>query len=133
MDLNELKSKLDRSREIETTVLGVKFRLRLPSEHAWRLATEQNTGKAGMVLQVGVSRELLELSLCGWEGLKVEHLLKGGGEDSVPFTPEARTVLLDECQDIADDLVVFLVKRLNARRKELGAARKNSSSASSGS
>jgi hypothetical protein len=132
MDLAELKQKLDRSREIEASVQGAKFRLKLPSEHAWRLATEEHSDTAGNVKRQRVSRALVESSLVGWEGVKAEHFMKGGGEDAMPFSPDACAVLLDERQDIADELVMLLVKRLNERRKDVEQARKNSSRASSG-
>jgi hypothetical protein len=132
MDFAELKAKLDRSREFELQIEGVKFRLRLPTDHHWRVITEQNTDASGRVARQAVSRVLLDAAVTGWEGLTAEHLLKGGGADAVAFSADTRAALLDERQDLADELVLELIRRLNQRRKEMGDARKNSSRASSG-
>lgn len=125
MDFADLKAKLTKARELEVEADGAKFRLLLPSEHAWRVAVEENRGADGKVRQQRVSRALLESALLGWEGVSAGHLLAGGGADEVKFSPEARGILLDERQDIADELTLKLVKRLNERRAELESARKN--------
>lgn len=125
MDFADFKAKIAKSRELEVEVDGAKFRLLVPSEHAWRIAVEENRGPGGKVLQQRVSRHLLEASVVGWGGLLARHLLSGGGEEPVPFTHEARSILLDERQDIADELTLKLMQRLNERRAELETARKN--------
>lgn len=132
MDFSDFKARLARAREFEVEAGGIKFRLRMPPEHAWRLALEDSKGPEGRFRQQRVSRSLLEQALIGWEGLLAKHLLPGEGDEVVPFSAEAVPVLLDERPDIADQLVLSLTKRMNERRAELEAARKNSRSASSG-
>lgn len=132
MDLGEFKAKLERSRELEAKVGGATFRLRLPSEHAWRVASEEHRRDDGRVKNEQASRALLQAAVLGWEGVTEGDLLLDGGTEPLPFSAEALGMLLDERQDIADELTLALMKRLSQRRGEVEAARKNLSRASSG-
>jgi hypothetical protein len=132
MDLSDFKAKLDRAREIEAKAVGATFRLRLPSEHAWRVVTEEHRGSNGRVKQEQVSRALLAVSVLGWEGVTEHHLLLNDGDEPIAFSAEALAMLLDERQDIADELFVALMKRLKERAVQVESARKNLSRAPSG-
>jgi hypothetical protein len=125
MDLASIKAQIEKSRELDTEYGGVKFLLRLPSEHAWRLITEDHRDANGRVQHARVSRSLVERSVIGWEGLKAEFLLKGSGDEAVPFSPDALALLMDERQDVEDHLVKLLTKKFNKRRIEQEASRKN--------
>lgn len=132
MDLSEFKAKLERAREMEVKAVGATFRLRLPSEHAWRVAAEEHRGPGGRVKQEQASRALLEASVLGWEGVTEGHLLLDGSTEPVSFSVEALTMLLNERQDIADELSVALMKRVKERAAQVETARKNSLRAPSG-
>jgi hypothetical protein len=72
-----------------------------------------------------VGRSLVEAALFSWEGLKASHILKGSGEDAVPFSVHSVALLLDERQDIADKMQLALIAALNKRRKDFEGAKKN--------
>lgn len=125
MDLATIKAQIEKSREFEESYAGAKFRLRLPSEHYWRLITEDHMDSEGRVQNARAARKLLEAALIGWEGLTAEHLLKGAGEQAVPYSSEAISLLLDERGDVVDHLAKLLVRKLGARRAQQEASRKN--------
>ena len=125
MDLGSIKAQIEKSREIDTEYGGVKFLLRLPSEHAWRLITEDHLDPKGRVQHARVSRGLVDVSLIGWEGLKAEFLVSGAGDTPVPFSADAVALLLDERVDVLDHLTMFLTKQYQKRRAKQEASRKN--------
>jgi hypothetical protein len=99
MDFAKFKASLDKSREVEVEVDAAKFRMRLPTEHAWRLAYEQHKGTQAH------ARAVVEASLVGWDGVLARHFLVGAGDEPVPFSADAKAALLDERQDIGDELM----------------------------
>jgi hypothetical protein len=132
MDLSEFKDKLAKAREFEVKSGGATFRMRLPSEHAWRVAVEEHRRETGRVKNEQASRALLQGAMLGWDGVTEKHLLLEGGDEPLPFSAEALLMVLDERQDIADELSVALMNRLKERSAQVEAARKNSLRASSG-
>lgn len=125
MDLAAIKSQIEKAREFDAEYGGVKFKLRLPSEHAWRMITEDHLDEKGRVQNARAARSLLEVALIGWDGLKAEHLLKGAGEVAVPYSSEAISLLLDERGDVVDHFAKLLVVKLGQRRAQQEASRKN--------
>lgn len=125
MDIASIKAQIEKAREFDASYSGVKFLLRLPSEHVWRLITEDHLDDHGRVQNARAGRRLLEASLIGWENLKAEQLLKGAGDASVPYSSEAIALLLDERGDIVDHLNRLLVRKLGERRAQQEASRKN--------
>jgi hypothetical protein len=125
MDLATFKAQVEKSREFTAEIAGVKFLLRLPSEHAWRLVTEEHREEGGRVRTALVQRKLLETTVIGWDGLKADHLLKGSGEDALPFSRDSLVLFLDQRQDMADDLATLIARRLGERRAQQEDARKN--------
>lgn len=132
MDLAEFKAKLARSREVEVEIDGAKFLMRLPTEHAWRVAAEEHRGPGGRVKTHQVHRTLVEAALVGWEGVTENHVLLNGSAELVPFDGDTRAILLDERLDIADQLTMKMMGKVKERAAKLETARKNSSRASSG-
>lgn len=132
MDLASFKEKLEKSREVEAKVAGATFRLRVPTEHAWRVASEEYRSPNGRVKQQMVARSLLEGAIVGWEGVTEDFFLQNAGTDEVPFNGEMRAALLDERQDVADQLAKLVMAKMNERRTQLEKTRKNSARASSG-
>jgi hypothetical protein len=125
MDLATFKVQVEKSREFEATLAGVKFLLRLPSEHAWRLSTDDHRDQSGRVLTAKVHRKLLEGSVIGWDGLKAEHILKGAGNEAIPFSRDALGLMLDERQDMADELAAIIARKISERREQQEIVRKN--------
>jgi hypothetical protein len=125
MDAVAFKVALEAARSFEAEAGGAKFRLRMPTEHAWRLAFEGHRDTNGNLLQAKAMREVLDTAITGWDGVTQGHLLPEGGDAALPFSPDARTLLLDGRQDIADALAEELANRLTARRKDREAAAKN--------
>lgn len=126
MDFAKFKASLDKSRECEVEVDEAKFRMRLPTEHAWRLAYELHKGTQAH------ARAVVEASLVGWSGVRARHFLVGAGDEAVDFSADAKVALLDERQDIGDELMVRLMEKVTERRSQVEAARKNSSREPSG-
>lgn len=123
MGVAEFKARLDAARAFEHVAGGVAFRLRLPTEHAWRLALESHRDPHGRLLEAKALRAVLDEAVVGWDG--VTEALFGGGSAAIAFSPEARTLLLDERQDLADELAVALGVRLAERRAAREATAKN--------
>lgn len=123
MDIAAFKARLDAARAFEHVAGGITFRLRLPTEHAWRLALESQRDAHGRLLEARALRAVLDESVVGWDGATAA--LFGEGADALPFSPEARALLLDHRQDLADELAVALGVRLAERRAAREAAAKN--------
>ncbi len=125
MDLATLKGQIAAARKLEHAIEGATFQLRLPSDHAWRIAVEGSRDAAGNFLHAKAVREVLNTSLTGWTGVTAQHFLPEAPASEIPFSPAARAELLDCRQDIADELGAFLGEKLMARKVQLEAARKN--------
>lgn len=125
MDVAAFKARLEQARAFEHVVGGVTFRLRLPTEHAWRLALEANRDAHGKLLDARAMRVVLDQAVVGWERASQSLLDPEAGEAPLPFSPEARALLLEERQDLADQLAVALGIKIAERRAAREAARKN--------
>jgi len=125
MDFQSLKSQIEQSRRFELEVQGATFSLRLPSEHAWRLAVESNRDANGRPMEARALRALLDGAVSGWRGVTARHFLSEAPEDAVEFSAQARAELLDCRQDIADELGDALVGRRRAEREKREQSRKN--------
>lgn len=125
MEFASLKAQIDAARQMEVPVDGATFRLKMPSDHAWRVVVEGNRDPAGRLLQALAFRELLNVALVGWEGVKTTHLLDGVPEEPLPFSEAARIELLDAREDIVDELVIAMAAKLKQRREQRETARKN--------
>ena len=125
MDFAAFKVALEASRSFEASVDGAKFQLRMPTEHAWRVAYERHRDQDGKLMLSSAMLELLSASVVGWDGVTSRFFMPGGTEEALPFSVEARALLLENRQDIADELCIELTKRKMARNKEREEARKN--------
>lgn len=133
MELGNFKSQLEAARQIEAVLGGGTYRLRMPTDHAWRVALEAHRDADGRVIESRAFRAILNTALVGWEGVTTADLLPEAEPAPLPYSDEARALLLDNRQDIADALTVHIGMKLRERREAREAARKNSSPASNGS
>lgn len=132
MDFQSLKAQIEQGRRFEVPADGATFILRLPSDHAWRVAVEAHTDEKGRV-QVGKAMAaILGEVLIGWRGVTARHILPDAPEEPVDFSAAARTELIEWRTDIAEELGAAVVARRTERRARMDAARKNLPSASSG-
>lgn len=125
MDAAAFKAQLDAARGFTAEAGGASFRLRLPTEHAWRLALEQHRDDRGRLLEARAFRAVLDAALVGWEGVTGRTVSPAAPADPLPFSPDARALLLDHRQDIADELAVALGLELSRRRAAREDAEKN--------
>lgn len=125
MDIGAFKAQLDAARGFEHTAAGASFRLQLPSDHAWRLALESHRDAHGRLLEARALRAVLDAALVGWGGVTAATILPGAGADPIAFSAEARALLLDHRQDIADELAIALGLRIAERRAAREAVTKN--------
>jgi len=125
MDFAAFKAQLEATRSFEAEVAGARFRLRLPSQHAWRRELEQHRDEHGRLLEARAFRAVLDAALVGWAGVTAALIDPAAASDAVPFSADARTLLLDCRQDIADALIVALGNRLADARQAREAAAKN--------
>ncbi len=132
MDLTTFKQQIEAARQVEFEVGQGKFRIRLPSDHVWRVALESNRDGQGRVIEAQAFRTILNTALVGWEGVTTRDLKPDAEAAPLPFSPEARELLLDNRQDIADALTIQIGVKLGERRQAREAAQKNSSPASNG-
>lgn len=123
MDVAAFKARLDAARAFDHVAGEITFRLRLPTEHAWRLALESHRDPHGRLLEAKALRGVLDEAVVGWEG--VTGAVFGEGDAAIAFSAEARALLLDHRQDLADELAVALGLRLAERRAAREAAAKN--------
>ncbi len=108
-NLSEIRAAIDAARQGVVDVNGARFTLRLPSSHAWRCAAEQHVDAHGRVLEAAAFRGLLDAALVAWDGPKLSWLLPGTADDKpLDFSADARALLLDTRQDIADMLTLKL-------------------------
>lgn len=125
-DLAEMRVALEAARQQVVDVAGAKFTLRLPSQHQWRIAYESHVNPNGAVMQGAAFRALLEQAVVDWSGVTQAHILPGGDAGKpVKFDAEARTLLLDYRQDIADELSIALSRQNRAFLERYEAAEKN--------
>ena len=132
MDFAELKRQIEASRQTEAKLGAATFKLRLPEEHVWCVANETHRDAHGHTMESRASREVLDAALIGWEGVTLQDLLQDAPAEPLPFSPAAKTELLNSRQDVADLLAMTLGLKIIERRETREAARKNSSSGSSG-
>lgn len=125
MDVSAFKAQLDAARSFTAEAGGAVFRLRLPTEHAWRLALERNRDPQGRVLEAQAFRALLDAALVGWESVTFATVSPASPAEPLPFSADARGLLLDHRQDIADELAVALGLEIVRRREAREAVAKN--------
>lgn len=118
MDLADFRARLEAARAFEAEVEGAKFRLRLPTEHAFRTTLEAHRDSAGRLLEAEAFRAVLDTALVGWDGVKTTHIDAEAAEAPLPFSADTRALLLDHRQDIADQLsTACWVRRVDRRAK----------------
>lgn len=126
MEFTAFKAQIEAAHQTEVAIGVAKFRLRIPSEHAWRLALEANRDQDGRLLEAKAYRRLLDLAVVGWDGVKTTDILAEASEETLAFSPAARDALLDVRQDIADRLMIEMAQKRRDRLDRAEAARKNS-------
>jgi len=125
MNLDELKRAVVDARKIQASYNGASFDLLLPTDYLWRSTLERHRDERGDLLEAEAFREILGRSLVGWQGVKCSDVLGGSSEDLLPYSPEARELLLDARMDVADVLTIAIGNELKARRQKRGEALKN--------
>jgi len=125
MDFVTFKAQIEAAHQAEAQAAGATFKLRLPSEHTWRVMIEGHRDSEGRVLEALAFRSVLNSAVIGWEGVKTTHILPEAPDEALPFTPAARSELLDARQDIADEITIALALKMRERREKREAARKN--------
>lgn len=128
MDLNDLKRKAHAAREFEVLVGGMRFTLRLPTQHeveveAARVRLHEGDNDPAMLLRL--RRALVERAVVAWEGVPLERLAPGGGSEQAEHSREAVALLLDHSLDVADQLYAQFVARRAERMQRQEAAEKN--------
>jgi hypothetical protein len=131
MDIQTLKAKLDIERSLEVTLEGATFKLKMPSDHIWRMSYERNTVGRNTIY-VAAGREVLNMAIVGWSGLTAGHFRVEPASDAVEFSPDFRSEFLDCRTDLADQLLDRLSDHRAERAKILESERKNLLSAPSG-
>jgi hypothetical protein len=124
MEFAELKAQIDAARTVEVTADGIAFDLRLPHDHALRVALEA-TEINGVVQQAAAFRGVLERGIFGWRGATARHILHTAPAEPIAFSPDALAELLNARQDIADELTVKVVQLRKARLEKLETEEKN--------
>lgn len=132
MPLVELKAAIEAARQFTVPLGAATFTLRLPSEHDCRVRLERHRDAAGVPLFTEAARALLDTALVGWSGVTEADLFEGAAATPLPFSVEARALLLDHRLDWADELTIALSAKRQQRAEQREAARKNSPSGSSG-
>lgn len=126
MSWAELKVRIEAGRRFEHPISGVGFQLRVPTDHAWNAAVGRCRDANGLVNEAESQRAIVELGLTGWAGLREKHFPPYEGEAEVPYTPAARTELLDARPDWQAELLIHLCDRFEQQRRAREEARKNS-------
>lgn len=129
MDLSNLVARLEAARQAEVEADGASFRLRLPNDHTWRVTLERHRDVTGQLQEAAAFRDILNQALIGWQGVTTGHLgvaEAGAAPEVLPFSAEARNLLLDHRQDIADALTIGLATKIADLRAAREAAAKNS-------
>jgi hypothetical protein len=126
MDARELIQRLQASRERMLEAAGATFRVALPTDHAWRTTIEAHRNAEGLLQEAKAFRAILDAAIIGWEGVTAALLLgEEGGDEPLPFSPDARAALLDHRQDIADQIVILIADAMRTRRKQRETQAKN--------
>lgn len=129
MELEAIRRKAQAARQFEVPLDGdaVVIEMRSPTKHESTVAYMENSGTAKAANQVRWQRALLEISIVGWRGVQLQHLLPdaANGTEAVPFEDGAAALLLDAQPDWADKLLADLVPRLGNRQAAEDTAAKN--------
>jgi hypothetical protein len=132
VDVQAFAASVDAAHRFEVPIGSQKYQLRLPPAHTWRVTYEKNRDAYGNLLDGPTFRALLNVALVAWEGLRTVDILPEYADEPLPFSADARTMLLDHRQDIADELAIALVRKRNERTERMEEARKNLLPAPSG-
>lgn len=119
MDLQQLQARALAAREFDCPVGGVTYRLRVPTQHEALLAAHRTgvVGQAQGAAYLLLMRAVLEAAVCGWQGLRVGHVLPGGDDAAAPLPWSAGAVplVLDarphDAQALADAMGAKMVER----------------------
>lgn len=127
MNIAELRVRVEAGRHAEHEIGGVKFQLRIPTDHAWNSAVDRNRSANGVVNETEAQRACVELGLVGWSGLQLKHFPPfDGDEKEVPFSQAVRGELLDARPDWQIEILMVLCDGMDRQRKAREEARKNS-------
>jgi hypothetical protein len=125
MDFRSFQAQLEAARTFEVELEGARFKLLLPTEHACRVAIEANRDAHGEVIGARSSRQILDAAVIGWDGVKASHFKPDAGEETIAFSAAARASFLDNRVDLGMQMMVALAERIEARRAQREASRKN--------
>src|SRR5262245_28820736 len=125
MDLAELKAKIAAARYKEVDINGSTYCLSIPHDHAWRCEIERHVDKDLRVLQAAAFRAVLRMALTDWRNVKTTDIQPDLPEEPLPFSTDARELLLDHRQDITDELTRVIGQYIIDQRERHQAEIKN--------
>src|SRR5262245_5882871 len=117
MDINELKAKIKSARYKEVDINGSTFCVSIPHDHAWRCEIERHVEADSRFLRAVAYRGILNMALTGWRNVKTTDVQPELPEEPLEFSPEARELLLDYRQDIADEITRVIGEYLVEQRE----------------
>jgi hypothetical protein len=132
VSIDSIRAAIEAARKITVELEGATFEVLLPSDHAVRRVYESNLDAHHWPMETAISRALLDQAVVGWSRLTSRHIHPNGSEEPVLFGAEARALLLDARQDLADELTIALHKARKARREAADVAKKKPAKGSSG-
>jgi hypothetical protein len=129
MDFATLKARIEAGRLTTAPLEGASFRLKVPTDHAWRVALQASMDGDGRVQDAIACRAVVEPAILGWEGVTSAHFgieIEDGGEaGAVAFSEASRAELLEHRGDLAQQLFLEIARHRAARRERHEAAKKN--------
>lgn len=128
MDFAAIKRKAEAAREFQVVAGGLRFTLRLPTQHEVEVEAARvrlHAGDADPAMLVRLRRALVERAVVAWEGVTADHLAPGGGTDAVDISPAAVALLMDAQADVTEQLYARFVEERAARLQVQGDAEKN--------
>jgi len=127
MDIQALRERAKSARTLTIEHDGAHYTLVIPSDFEWRTIIKRHREDDSKC-----TRALVDAALVGWSGVRVADAVPESDKatESLPFSGEARALLLDYRVDILSTLETALILEFHSRREAREAAQKNSESAS---
>lgn len=122
MDLQALQARARSAREFDHAIGEITYRLRVPTQHEALVAAHRTgvVGQAQGAAYLLLMRAVLEAAVCGWQGLRVGHVVPGGDDAAtpLPWSADAVALVLDarpaDAQALADAMGAQMVARAAA-------------------
>lgn len=121
MDLQSIQARALAAREFDHPIGEITYRLRVPTQHE-ALVAAHRTGVVGHpqgAAYLVLMRAVLEAAVCGWQGLRVGHVVAGDDASTpLPWSAAAVPLVLDarpnDAQALADAMGAQMVERAAA-------------------